>query len=277
MAPLSAGELLAGYAARTLSPVEAVAELSAAIEADPHGAFWATCLERAAGEARAAEDAWSRGAARPLEGVPIAVKDIFDTAGVATTYGSAMFAGHVPERDAEAVRRVRAAGAIVLGKTATHEFAWGFSSINDALGTVRNPRDPERVAGGSSGGSAAALAAGLAPLALGSDTGGSIRVPSAFCGTYGLKPTFGRVSLAGVWPLARTLDHAGPMARTPKDLALLLGVLAPVPAHVAGTPPRVAVCPDLHGFPLEPELAAAHAELARARSAPSRSPSPRRS
>ena len=105
--------------------------------------------------------------ARPLEGVPIAVKDIFDTEGVATTYGSAMFRDHVPERDAEAVRRVRDAGAIVLGKTATHEFAWGFSSINDALGTVRNPRDPERVAGGSSGGSAAALAAGLAPLALG--------------------------------------------------------------------------------------------------------------
>ena len=265
MAPLSAGELLAGYAARTLSPVEAVAELSAAIEADPHGAFWALCLERAAEEARAAEVAWSRGAARPLEGVPIAVKDIFDTEGVATTYGSAMFRDHVPGRDAEAVRRVRDAGAIVLGKTATHEFAWGFSSINEALGTVRNPRDPERVAGGSSGGSAAALAAGLAPLALGTDTGGSIRVPSAFCGTYGLKPTFGRVSLDGVWPLARTLDHGGPMARTPEDLALLLGVLAPVPAPpVAGTPPRVAICPDLHGFPLEHALADAHAELAAA-------------
>ena len=161
--------------------------------------------------------------------MPIAVKDIFDTEGVATTYGSGMFRDHVPVRDAEAVRRVRDAGAIVLGKTATHEFAWGFSSINDALGTVRNPRDPERVAGGSSGGSAAALAAGLAPLALGTDTGGSIRVPSAFCRTYGLKPTLGRVSLDGVWPLARTLDHAGPMARTPEDLALLLGVLAPVP------------------------------------------------
>ncbi len=264
MAPLSAGELLAGYAARTLSPVEVVAELSAAIGRDPYGAFWALCLERAAEEARAAEAAWSRGVARPLEGVPIAVKDIFDTEGVATTYGSAMFAGHVPERDAEAVRRVRAAGAIVLGKTATHEFAWGFSSINDALGTVRNPLDPERVAGGSSGGSAAALAAGLAPLALGTDTGGSIRVPSAFCRTYGLKPTWGRVSLDGVWPLARTLDHAGPMARTPEDLALLLGVLAPVPAHVAGTPPRVAVCPDLHGAPLEPQVAAAHDELAAA-------------
>jgi len=262
MAALSAGELLERYRARTLSPVEVVAGLSAAIEADPHGAFWATCLERAAEEARAAEAAWAGGGARPLEGVPIAVKDLFDTAGVATTYGSAMFAGQVPDRDAEAVRRVRAAGAIVLGKTATHEFAWGFSSINEALGTVRNPRDPERVAGGSSGGSGAALAAGLAPLALGTDTGGSIRVPSAFCGVHGLKPTFGRVSLEGVWPLARTLDHAGPMARTPGDLALLLAVLAPVPRHVARTPPRVAVCPDLHGAPLEPRIAAAHDRLA---------------
>jgi aspartyl-tRNA(Asn)/glutamyl-tRNA(Gln) amidotransferase subunit A len=260
MSALGAGELLARYRERSLSPVEVVAELSAAVEADPHGAFWATCLERAGEEARAAEAAWGRGEARPLEGVPIAVKDLLDTAGVETTYGSAIFRGHVPERDAEAVRRVRAAGAIVLGKTATHEFAWGFSSINDALGTVRNPRDPERVAGGSSGGSAAALAAGLAPLALGTDTGGSIRVPSAFCEVYGLKPTFGRVSLDGVWPLARTLDHAGPMARTPADLALLLGMLAPVPSHVAPTPPRVVVCPDLHGAPLESQIAAAHAE-----------------
>ena len=264
MAPPSAGELLARYAARTLSPVEAVAELSAAIESDPHGAFWALCLDRAAEEARAAEDAWARGEARPLEGVPIAVKDIFDTEGVATTYGSGMFRDHVPDRDAEAVRRVRAAGAIVLGKTATHEFAYGITSENPHFGTVPNPLREGRIAGGSSGGSAAALAAGLAPLALGTDTGGSIRVPSAFCGTYGLKPTWGRVSLDGVWPLARTLDHGGPMARTPEDLALLLGVLADLPQHVAPAPPRVAVCPDLHGFPLEPALAAAHAELAAA-------------
>ena len=259
---MTAAALLAAYAARERSPVEVVAALAAAVEADPHGAFWATCLERAAGEARASEERWARGDTRPLEGVPIAVKDLFDTEGVETTYGSAMFRGHVPGRDAEAVRLVREAGAIVLGKTATHEFAWGFSSINDALGTVRNPRDPECVAGGSSGGSGAALAAGLAPLALGTDTGGSIRVPSAFCGVYGLKPTWGRVSLEGVWPLARTLDHAGPMARSPRDLALLLGVLADVPEHVAPSPPRVVVCPDLHGAPLEPPIAAAHEQLA---------------
>ena len=273
MEAMTAGELLAGYAARALSPVEVVADLAARIEADATGAFWTLCLERAAEEARAAEAAWGRGEARPLEGVPFAAKDIFDTEDVRTTYGSAMFAAHVPARDAEAVRRVRGAGAILLGKTATHEFAWGLSSINESMGTCRNPRDPERVAGGSSGGSGVALAAGLVPLALGTDTGGSIRVPSAFCGVAGLKPTWGRVSLDGVWPLARSLDHAGPMARTAADLALLLGVLAgadpagwdaagdraverPLAGLVAG------VCQDLHGVALEPDIAAAHAATA---------------
>jgi aspartyl-tRNA(Asn)/glutamyl-tRNA(Gln) amidotransferase subunit A len=252
---MTATELLAAYAARERSPVEVVADLAAKIEADEHGAFWALCLDRAAEEARNAEARWADGTARPLEGVPLAVKDIFDTAGVETTYGSAMFRGHVPERDAAAVRIAREAGAIVVGKTATHEFAWGFSSINDAMGTVRNPRDPERVAGGSSGGSGAALAAGLVPLALGSDTGGSIRVPSAFCGVHGLKPTFGRISLDGVWPLARTLDHAGPMARSIPDLRLLYEILARPLEIVAVL--KVGICPDLHLVALEPHIEAA--------------------
>jgi aspartyl-tRNA(Asn)/glutamyl-tRNA(Gln) amidotransferase subunit A len=247
---MTATELLAAYAARTLSPVEVVAELSA--KGDPHGAFWARCPERAAGEARAAEARWADGTARPLEGVPLAVKDLFDTEGVETTYGSAMFRGHVPERDAAAVAIARTAGAIVLGKTATHEFAWGYSSINDAMGTVRNPRDPERVAGGSSGGSAAAVADGLAPLALGTDTGGSIRVPAAFCGVYGLKPTFGRISLGGVWPLARTLDHAGPIAGSIRDLRLFYEVLAR-PLEIVSVL-RVGICPDLHLAPIEPHV-----------------------
>jgi len=277
----SAGELLAGYADRSLSPVEVVGALAARIESDATtGAFWTLCLDRAAEEARAAEAAWARGEARPLEGVPFAAKDIFDTEGLRTTYGSTMFAEHVPARDAEAVRRVRGAGAILLGKTATHEFAWGFSSINEALGTCRNPADPERVAGGSSGGSGAALAARLVPLALGTDTGGSIRVPSAFCGVTGLKPTWGRVSLDGVWPLAPSLDHAGPMARTPADLALLLAVLTGDPPAEEWSPragaPRVpgrsadgplagfavGTCPDLHLAALAPEVAAAHAATA---------------
>ena len=223
---MTAKEMLAAYGAGTLSPAEVVADLAPRVEEDPCGAFWALCLDRAAEEAEASAARWRDGTARPLEGVPLAVKDLFDTEGVETTYGSAMFRGHVPDRDADAVRRCRDAGAILLGKTATHEFAWGYSSINDAMGTVRNPRDPERVAGGSSGGSAVALATGLAPLALGTDTGGSIRVPASFCGVHGLKPTFGRVSLEGVWPLARTLDHAGPMATSVEDLALLYAVLA---------------------------------------------------
>jgi aspartyl-tRNA(Asn)/glutamyl-tRNA(Gln) amidotransferase subunit A len=264
---VTARELLAAYAARTLSPVEVVAAAAARIEVDATGAFWTLCLERAAEEARAAEAAWGRGEARPLEGVPFAAKDIFDTEGVRTTYGSAMFAGHVPSRDAEAVRRMRAAGAILVGKTATHEFAWGLSTINDAIGTCRNPADLERVTGGSSGGSGAALAAGLVPLALGTDTGGSIRVPCAFCGVAGLKPTWGRVSLDGVWPLARSLDHAGPMARTATDLGLLYDVLAGAAAAAAGEPLSalvVGVCPDLHRVPLAADVAAAHAATAEA-------------
>jgi aspartyl-tRNA(Asn)/glutamyl-tRNA(Gln) amidotransferase subunit A len=163
----------------------------------------------------------------PLDGLPLGVKDMFDTAGVRTTYGSVMFSDHLPARDADAVARLRAAGAIVIGKTQTHEFAWGISSVNEAMGTARNPWDTARIAGGSSGGSAVALAAGFVPLALGTDTGGSIRIPSAFCGTTGLKPSFGTISTRGVFPLAPSLDHVGPMARSPADVALLLDVLAP--------------------------------------------------
>ena len=202
---------------------------------------------------------------RPLEGVPIGVKDLFDTAGVRTTYGSPMFSDHVPARDAEVVRRARAAGAIVVGKTQTHEFAWGVTSVNELMGTSRNPWAPDRISGGSSGGSAVALAAGLVPLALGSDTGGSIRIPSSFCGTVGLKPTYGRVSLDGVFPLARTLDHAGPMARDPADAALLFGVIAgeAPPAQGDGLRGmRVGLCPDLHPVALAPEIERAYRRAA---------------
>ena len=154
-----------------------------------------------------------------------------------------MFSDHVPEADAEAVRRVRGAGAILVGKTQTHEFAWGITSVNEVMGTSRNPWAPDRISGGSSGGSAVALAAGFVPLAMGSDTGGSIRVPSSFCGTVGLKPTYGRINLAGLFPLAPSLDHPGPMARTPADAALLFGVLADRPPRdsAVGSEPA-----DLH-------------------------------
>jgi aspartyl-tRNA(Asn)/glutamyl-tRNA(Gln) amidotransferase subunit A len=226
----SAEGLLREFAARRLSPVEVVDACAARIDAVDGlvGGFTALCLERAREEAVAAEQAWGRGQARALEGIPFGVKDLFDTEGVRTAYGSQMFDGHVPMRDAEAVARARAAGAILVGKTQTHEFAWGITSVNEALGSAHNPWALDRFSGGSSGGSGVVLAAGEVPLALGSDTGGSIRVPAAFCGVVGLKPTYGRVSAARAWPLARSLDHPGPMATTPADAALLLEAVAGV-------------------------------------------------
>jgi aspartyl-tRNA(Asn)/glutamyl-tRNA(Gln) amidotransferase subunit A len=168
--------------------------------------------------------------ARPEEvptGPRLAVKDLFDTAGLVTTYGSAIFAQHVPERTAEAVRALEEAGYAHVGKTNLHEFAYGTTSENEHFGTVPNPIAPGRVAGGSSGGSAAALAAGLADLALGTDTGGSIRIPAACCGVSGLKPTYGLVSLDGCYPLAPSFDHAGPMARSVEQLTRGMETLAP--------------------------------------------------
>jgi aspartyl-tRNA(Asn)/glutamyl-tRNA(Gln) amidotransferase subunit A len=155
--------------------------------------------------------------ARPAgvgEGIRLAVKDIFDTAGLATTYGSIVFADHVPDTTAEAVRLLEAAGYSNVGKTNLHEFAYGITSANPHYGTVPNPAFPGRMAGGSSGGSAAALAAGLADAALGTDSGGSIRIPAACCGIVGFKPSYGLVSLDRCFPLAPSFDHAGPMART---------------------------------------------------------------
>ncbi len=250
---MSAVELRAAFAAGERSPVEALD----AVTLDG-GAFVTLTLEQAREEACAAERAYARGEARPLEGLTLAVKDIFDTAGVRTTYGSRIYADHVPTADAEAVRRARAAGAIVVGKTLTHEFAWGITSVNPHFPPLGNPYDPARVAGGSSGGSAVALATGMAALALGTDTGGSIRIPAAFCGISGLKPTFARVPLDGAFPLARTLDHAGPMARTPADVALFYGTLAdPGPPEPDPGFARVAICPDLHLHALSPGIARA--------------------
>lgn len=162
----------------------------------------------------------------PLHGIPIAIKDLFATRGVRTTFGSRVFADWVPDHDAGAVERLRDAGAILIGKTNLHELAYGTTSANAHYGPVRNPWNPACHPGGSSGGSAAAVAAGLAYAALGSDTGASIRQPAACCGIVGLKPTFGRVSKFGALPLAWSMDHVGPMARTVRDCALMLQVLA---------------------------------------------------
>jgi len=159
----------------------------------------------------------------PLHGIPIGVKDLYDVAGSVTTAGAHKGFHPAPaDEDCEVVARLRAAGAVFLGKTALHEWALGVSSNNAHFGPTRNPHEVDRIPGGSSGGSGAALAAGLCVAALGSDTGGSIRIPAALCGVWGLKPTYGKVSLRGVVPLSRSLDHAGPMANAAEDLFVLL-------------------------------------------------------
>ena len=215
--------------ARRVSPIELTRACLDRIERlDPQINCFITVTADAALEAATrAESEIGDGEWRgPLHGVPIALKDLYDTAGVLTTAASGLYAERVPDVDAEVVRRLSDAGAIMLGKLNMHEFAYGGTSHISHFGPPRNPWDTERIAGGSSGGSAAAVAAGLCFGALGSDTGGSIRQPAAMCGIVGLKPTYGRVSLRGVIPLSWSLDHAGPMTRTVADAAAMLGVLA---------------------------------------------------
>jgi aspartyl-tRNA(Asn)/glutamyl-tRNA(Gln) amidotransferase subunit A len=215
--------------ARRISPVELTTACLSRIERlNPAlNAFITVTGEQALTDARTAESDIARGRRRgPLHGIPIALKDLFDTAGVRTTAGSAVFTDRVPGEDAEVVRRLKAAGAIVLGKLNMHEFAYGDTSAQTHFGPVRNPWDRTRVPGGSSGGSAAAVAARLCYGALGSDTGGSIRQPAAYCAIVGLKPTYGLVSTRGVVPLSWSLDHVGPMCRTVANAATLLQPLA---------------------------------------------------
>ncbi len=214
---------------RKVSPVELTKTCLARIERlNPTlNAFITITAESALAQAREAESEVQRGRWRgPLHGIPIALKDLFDTAGVRTTAGSALFKDRVPKEDAEVVRRLKAAGAVLLGKTNMHEFAYGGTSAVSYFGAVHNPWEIDRVAGGSSGGSAAAVAAGLCYGALGSDTGGSIRQPAAYCGIVGIKPTYGLASTRGVIPLSWSLDHVGPMTRTVADAAIMLQVIA---------------------------------------------------
>jgi len=220
-----AGRLIA---ARKLSPVELAKALLARIKAiDPKINAFLTITEKPAlTAARAAERAVMAGTKHPLLGIPVAYKDIYETAGVPTTAHSRILQHNVPQHDAETVRRLRAAGAVMLGKLATHEFAIGGPAFDLPWPPARNPWDVRRFTGGSSSGSAAAVAAGLTLGALGSDTGGSIRLPAAYCGIAGLKPTPGLVSRRGVIPLAPSLDTAGPMAWTAQDCAILLDTLA---------------------------------------------------
>jgi len=228
-------ELGARYRKRELSPVEVARALLARIEKlDPAlHAFVTLTPDRALADARAAEDALRRGDERPLLGIPVGHKDIYLTKGIRTTGGSALFADWVPDSDSTVGRRWQDAGTVLLGKLITHEFAFGLQFPGHRFQPARNPWNLEHIPGGSSSGSGAALAAGLLHGATGSDTGGSIRGPAAFCGITGLKPTYGRVSRAGVMTLSWTLDHTGPMARTVEDCAYLLQAIA---GHDAADP-----------------------------------------
>jgi aspartyl-tRNA(Asn)/glutamyl-tRNA(Gln) amidotransferase subunit A len=214
---------------KTVSPVELTHACLKRIERlNPSlNAFITVMADSALAEAQEAESEVQRGKWRgPLHGIPIALKDLFDTAGVRTTAGSGVFKDRIPTEDAEVVRKLKAAGAVLLGKTNMHEFAYGGTSVISYFGAVHNPWDLSYIAGGSSGGSAAAVAAGLCYGALGSDTGGSIREPASYCSIVGLKPTYGLVSTRGVIPLSWSLDHVGPIARTIADAAVMLQAIA---------------------------------------------------
>ncbi|PYO08779.1 MAG: Asp-tRNA(Asn)/Glu-tRNA(Gln) amidotransferase GatCAB subunit A [Candidatus Rokuibacteriota bacterium] len=238
----------ARFRRRALSPVELTrAHLDRIEQLDPKlHAFVTVTADRALADARAAEAALGRGdISSPLLGIPIGYKDIYATRGILTTGGSALLADWIPDEDSTCVTRLQRAGAVMLGKLITHEFAFGIQFPGHRFPAARNPWDLERMPGGSSSGSGAALAAGMAFGALGTDTGGSIRGPASLCGIAGLKPTYGRCSRAGVLTLSWTLDHTGPMARTVEDCAYLLQALAgydaadpassrePVPDYVA--------------------------------------------
>ena len=269
-------ELAPRIAAGEVSPVALTEAALARIEArDPAlNAFMTVTAERALAAARTAEAEIAEGRIRgPLHGVPLAVKDLFATAGVRTTGGSKLLADWVPDHDAAVIERLKAAGAVLLGKTGMHELAYGTTSNNAHYGPVCNPWSPACHPGGSSGGSAA-VAAGLAYGALGSDTGASIRQPAACCGIVGLKPTFGRVSKFGALPLSWSLDHMGPMTRNVADAALLLQALAgpdprdpncvelPVPDYSTGLDTgvggrRIALARGFFFADCDPEVAAA--------------------
>jgi aspartyl-tRNA(Asn)/glutamyl-tRNA(Gln) amidotransferase subunit A len=282
--PLSASQLAAAFRARDLSPVEATEETLTTIE-QRNGELNAFCLvdeESALADARASEARWARGEpAGPLDGVPVGVKDLLVTKGWPTLRGSTAVDPAGPwEDDAPVVASLRRSGAVLPGKTTTPELGWKGVTDSALTGITRNPWDPRMTPGGSSGGSSAALAAGMVPLALGTDGGGSIRIPCAFCGLPGLKPTFGRVP---AWPASPfgPVSHVGPMARTVADLALMLDVIAqPDPRDWQQLPPaarsfgagledgvaglRIAFSPELGFAAVDPEIAGLVAQAASA-------------
>ena len=226
--------------AREITAEQVTDECLQRIDANNPGlnAFILVMADAARRQAREADRELAAGHDRgPLHGVPISIKDLLDIKGVATTAASRVREGHIAQRDAASIAHLRQAGAVFIGKTNLHEFAFGTTSEESAFGLVRNPHDPSRSPGGSSGGSAVSVAAGMALATIGTDTGGSIRIPAAACGTVGLKPSFGDVSIDGVVPLSRTLDHVGPLAQTVADASIMYHALrgdtgASVPASM---------------------------------------------
>lgn len=249
---LRAGEVTAVELARgALASIDELdGELNAFVTVDPDGALQAA--EKADAELAEGADLG------PLHGIPVAVKDIIDVAGLPTTMGSAHFADNVSTSDAECVRRLRDGGAVLVGKTTTHEFAFGASGDSSHNGPSRNPHDTSRVTGGSSGGSGAAVAAGMVPLAMGTDTGGSVRIPAALCGVVGFKPTFNAIPTDGVFPLSQSLDHVGVLARTPQDCRTAYRVLAGLrstPSRESGEAATIGWIDPATLHPTDPEVA----------------------
>jgi aspartyl-tRNA(Asn)/glutamyl-tRNA(Gln) amidotransferase subunit A len=276
-------EAAAALRARNVSCEELVTEALEAEQAYRHlNSFITLTADRALTYARQLDRELKQGHDRgPLHGIPIAHKDLFHTAGVHTTDGSKLFAHFIPDSDAAVVEDLREAGAISLGKLNMHELAYGISSTNPHYGPVRNPHDPERIPGGSSGGSGVAVATGIVFGATGSDTGGSIRIPASFCGTVGFKPTYGRVSCEGCFPLGVTLDHMGPLARTVDDIVLLLEAMLGERITLTGrTDIRIGLPEDFYFDGVQPEVgdavqaAARQAEKLGAKIVPIRVPEP---
>ncbi|MEZ4865965.1 MAG: amidase [Caldilineaceae bacterium] len=260
-------ELGQRYRTGELTPVAVVEHMLARIDAlNPTlNAFITVTAERAMAAAKEAAAALQAGHDRgPLHGIPIALKDLIDTAGIRTTAGARILADNIPTKNALLVDHLLNCGALLIGKTNLLEFAYGI--VHPDYGPTWNPWDPTRTAGGSSGGSAAAVTAGLCAAAVGTDTGGSIRIPAAYCGVVGLKPTYGLVSLEGVFPLSWSLDHAGPLARTCQDAAYLLNALCgrplqPLPAVELTTVRFGILTEHLEGAEMQPAVRAAFEEL----------------
>ena len=262
MLEFSIAEASALLRRKEISPVDLANACLARIEQlNPAiNAFITVTRESALAQARESEAEILAGRWRgPLHGIPVGLKDLIDTAGVKTTCGSALFARRVPAEDADVVRRLKEAAAVLIGKQNMQEFAWGGTSASSYYGPVRNPWDVERIAGGSSGGSAAAVASGMCFGAIGTDTGGSVREPAAFCGLVGLKPTYGRVSTRGVFPLSVSLDHVGPLSRTVTDAALMLQAITGDEglAPTIKTKPRIGIARRPFLDDLDPEIESA--------------------